>query len=197
MKQMGKWQNFSFLLPWTIKSVFKAKGCSQSLGPAHVICEKVSEEMEQRIGRWELEFLLLAPFWSYLWDINHLFGGLGRKKISCELRYFKNKNGCSNLQMINKQGNMEKEWESEGKGQTQEQVTVRLNTSEKLSDHQTCCMCHMCLPEGNSRSALFYSETPLQQTTENTTGVQSSECEGERGCGRVSSAWQNMCFSLS
>lgn len=123
--------------------------------------------------------------------------GWGRKKMSCELRCFKNKNGCSNLQMINKQGNMEKEWESEGKGQTQEQVTVRLNTSEKLSDHQTCCMCHMCLPEGNGKSALFYSETPLQQTTENTTGVQSSECKGERGCGRVSSAWQNMCFSLS
>lgn len=143
--------------------------------------------MEQRIGRWELEFLLLALFGLTFETLITFLEGWGRKKMSCELRYFKNKNGCSNLQMINKQGNMEKERESEGKGQNQEQVTVRLNTSEKLPDHQTCFMCHMYLPEGNSRSAVFYSETPLQQTTANTKGVQSSECEGERGCGRVSS----------
>ena len=82
---------------------------------------------------------------------------------------------------------MGKEWETEVKGQNQEQETLRLNTSEKLPDHQTCRMCHMCLPKGNGRSVPFYSEIPLWQTTENTRGVQSSVYGEARGWGRVSS----------
>jgi len=101
--------------------------------------------------------------------------------MSWELRCFKNANRCSHLQMTRKQSNMGKEWEIEVKEQREEQENLRLSTSEKLPDRQTCRMCHTCLPEGNGRSVPVRSESPLRQTTENTRGVQSSRVwRGER-----------------
>lgn len=82
--------------------------------------------------------------------------------MSWELRCFKNRNGCSNLQIIRKQGNMGKEWEAEVNGQNQEQETFSF-----LAVRPAVCVTRVS-QKGNGRFVSFYSETLLQQTTENT-----------------------------
>lgn len=58
--------------------------------------------------------------------------------MSLELSCFKNKNRCSNLQMIRKQSKVGKEWETGVKELNQEPESFKLNTSDKLPDCQTC-----------------------------------------------------------
>lgn len=59
------------------------------------------------------------------------------KNVSGELRCYKNKNGCINLQLIWNQDSMSKELDIEVEDQNQKDESHRLNNSEKLPDSWT------------------------------------------------------------
>lgn len=95
--------------------------------------------------------------------------------------------------MIRKQSNMGKEWEIEVKEQNQEPESLKLNTSEKPPNQQTCCVTRASQKKWQVCPFLLWNTAAADNRKYSRGAV--LLCVERRGWGRVPSTWRNICFS--